>query len=96
MRLLLDLVPQRLLLGHHLLAYVEMLERDVGRLCDAYPRADVLPLGAGALAGSPYPLDREYVAQLLGFSSVSRNRSSFLRWAISTGLPTFARTFPAG
>jgi argininosuccinate lyase len=64
---------QPILLGHHLLAYVEMLERDVGRLCDAYVRADVLPLGAGALAGSPYPLDRAYVAQLLGFSTVSRN-----------------------
>ncbi len=64
---------QPVLLGHHLLAYVEMLERDVGRLCDAYARADVLPLGAGALAGSPYPLDRAYVAQLLGFSTVSRN-----------------------
>jgi argininosuccinate lyase len=50
-----------------------MLERDVGRLCDAYARADVLPLGAGALAGSPYPLDRAYVARLLGFSTVSRN-----------------------
>jgi argininosuccinate lyase len=64
---------QPVLLGHHLLAYVEMLERDVGRLRDAYARADVLPLGAGALAGSPYPLDREYVAHLLGFASVSRN-----------------------
>jgi argininosuccinate lyase len=64
---------QPVLLGHHLLAYVEMLERDTGRQCDAYARADVLPLGAGALAGSPYPLDREYVAHLLGFSSVSRN-----------------------
>src|SRR2546430_11337839 len=55
------------------LAYSEMLERDTGRLCDTYARADVLPLGAGALAGSPYALDREYVAHLLGFSSVSRN-----------------------
>ena len=64
---------QPVLLGHHLLAYGEMLERDIGRLCDAYARADVLPLGAGALAGSPYPLDRQYVAQLLGFSTVSRN-----------------------
>ena len=64
---------QPVLLGHHLLAYWEMLERDAGRLRDAYARADVLPLGAGALAGSPYPLDREYVAGLLGFSSVSRN-----------------------
>jgi argininosuccinate lyase len=64
---------QPVLLGHHLLAYREMLERDAGRLRDAFARADVLPLGAGALAGSPYPLDREYVARLLGFSSVSRN-----------------------
>jgi argininosuccinate lyase len=64
---------QPVVLGHHLLAYVEMLERDAGRLSDAYVRADVLPLGAGALAGSPYPLDREYVARLLGFAAVSRN-----------------------
>ena len=64
---------QPVLLGHHFLAYVEMLDRDASRLCDAFVRADVLPLGAGALAGSPYPLDREYVARLLGFSSVSRN-----------------------
>jgi argininosuccinate lyase len=61
------------LLGHHLLAYWEMLERDAGRLRDAYARADVLPLGSGALAGSPYPLDRGYVARLLGFGDVSRN-----------------------
>jgi argininosuccinate lyase len=60
-------------LAHHLLAYWEMLDRDTGRLRDCYSRADVLPLGAGALAGSPYPLDREYVARLLGFSQVSRN-----------------------
>ena len=53
-------------LAHHLLAYWEMLERDAARLRDCYSRADVLPLGAGALAGSPYPLDREYVARLLG------------------------------
>jgi argininosuccinate lyase len=64
---------QPVLLGHHLLAYVEMFERDAARLRDAFARADVLPLGAGALAGSPYPLDREYVARLLGFSAVSRN-----------------------
>ncbi|MBV9595783.1 MAG: argininosuccinate lyase [Chloroflexi bacterium] len=60
-------------LAHHLLAYLEMLERDATRLRDCYVRADVLPLGAGALAGSPYPLDRAYVARLLGFSEVSRN-----------------------
>ncbi|MGI9147575.1 MAG: argininosuccinate lyase [Chloroflexota bacterium] len=64
---------QPVLLGHHLLAYVEMLERDSSRLRDTFGRANVLPLGAGALAGSPYPLDREYVASLLGFSGVSRN-----------------------
>ena len=64
---------QPVLLAHHLLAYWEMLDRDVGRLRDAWGRADVLPLGSGALAGSPYSLDRQYVAHLLGFSSLSRN-----------------------
>jgi len=64
---------QPVVLAHHLLAYWEMLERDAGRLRDAYTRADVLPLGSGALAGSPYPLDREYVARLLGFRDVTRN-----------------------
>ncbi len=53
--------------AHHLLAYVEMLERDQDRLKDAFQRANVCPLGSGALAGSTLPLDREYVAQLLGF-----------------------------
>ena len=60
-------------LAHHLLAYWQMLERDAGRLRDCYVRADVLPLGAGALAGSPYALDREYVARRLGFSGVTHN-----------------------
>jgi argininosuccinate lyase len=64
---------QPVLLGHHLLAYVEQLERDAGRFRDAYARADVLPLGSGALAGLPYPLDRDYAASLLGFSQCSRN-----------------------
>jgi argininosuccinate lyase len=64
---------QPVLLGHHLLAYVEMLERDAARLQDTYRRADVLPLGAAALAGSTFPLDRAYVAELLGFAEVSRN-----------------------
>ena len=64
---------QPVVLGHHLLAYCEMFDRDIGRLRDCYARADVLPLGAGALAGSPYALDRQYVARLLGFSAVSRN-----------------------
>jgi argininosuccinate lyase len=64
---------QPVLLSHHWLAYVEMLARDVGRLEDCFARIDVLALGAGALAGSPYPLDREYVAELLGFGCVSTN-----------------------
>jgi argininosuccinate lyase len=64
---------QPVLLAHHLLAYVEMLERDVDRFNDARRRADVLPLGSGALAGVPYPIDRESVARDLGFSRVSEN-----------------------
>jgi argininosuccinate lyase len=53
--------------AHHLLAYVEMLDRDLGRLLDARERANVCPLGSGAIAGSTLPLDRERVATLLGF-----------------------------
>ena len=64
---------QPVVLGHHLLAYVEMLERDVERFQQAGARANVLPLGSGALAGSPYPLDRESVAQELGFDGVTAN-----------------------
>ena len=64
---------QPVLFAHHLLAYFEMLDRDSGRLRDCRLRADELPLGAGALAGAPYPLDREFVASELGFSRVSRN-----------------------
>ncbi len=60
-------------LAHHLLAYVEMLQRDVGRLEDAHDRCDVLPLGSGALAGSTLPLDRRSVADELNFSSISAN-----------------------
>ena len=54
-------------LAHHLLAYVEMLERDHGRLGDCYRRLNVCPLGSGAMAGSTLPLDREMTAKLLGF-----------------------------
>jgi argininosuccinate lyase len=64
---------QPVLLAHHLLAYHEMLDRDADRLRDAYARLNVLPLGAGALAGLPYPIDREYVATLLSFDGISRN-----------------------
>jgi len=53
--------------AHHLLAYVEMLERDCGRLADCFHRANVCPLGSGAIAGSTLPLDRKMVAKLLGF-----------------------------
>src|SRR5205814_2151797 len=53
--------------AHHLLAYVEMLERDQQRLSDAYRRVNVCPLGSGAIAGSTLALDREMVARLLGF-----------------------------
>ncbi len=66
-------VAQPVLLAHHLLAYFEMLQRDVERFIDGYERADVLPLGSGALAGVPYDLDREAVAEELGFSCVSTN-----------------------
>ena len=64
---------QPVILGHHLLAYVEMFRRDADRLKDAYRRADVLPLGSAALAGATYPLDRESVARDLGFATISRN-----------------------
>ena len=64
---------QPVLLAHHLLAYVEMVERDKGRFVDARQRFDELPLGAGALAGTNYPIDRMYVAKLLGFSRVTEN-----------------------
>jgi argininosuccinate lyase len=53
--------------AHHLLAYVEMLERDCGRLADCFYRANVCPLGSGAIAGSTLALDRDLVAKLLGF-----------------------------
>lgn len=58
---------QPVLLAHHLLAYVEMLDRDEERLHGVFHRANVCPLGSGALAGSTLPLDREMVAELLGF-----------------------------
>jgi argininosuccinate lyase len=64
---------QPVTLGHHLLAYGEMLLRDRDRFRDCRKRTNVMPLGSGALAGSPYPLDREMVAGALGFEAVSRN-----------------------
>ncbi len=64
---------QPVTLGHHLLAYGEMFLRDRDRFADTRRRANVMPLGSGALAGSPYPLDREMVAAELGFDAISRN-----------------------
>ena len=59
--------------GHHMLAWNEMLERDHGRLQDCRARLDHCPLGAAALAGTSYPIDRELTAELLGFSAPARN-----------------------
>jgi argininosuccinate lyase len=64
---------QPILFSHHLMAYYEMLKRDRERLVDALGRIDCLPLGSGALAGTPYPIDRAYLAELLGFAGISRN-----------------------
>ncbi len=59
--------------AHHLLAYFEMLKRDAARLSECRERINVMPLGSGALAGTTYPLDREYVAKELGFKAVTNN-----------------------
>jgi argininosuccinate lyase len=64
---------QPVLLAHHLLAYVEMLERDRERLVDTRKRINRMPLGSGAIAGSTIQLDRAYIAELLGFPEVTRN-----------------------
>ena len=64
---------QPVTLGHYLMAYAQMLLRDIERLEDCKGRTLVLPLGSGALAGTTYPLDRPYVAELLGFSRISMN-----------------------
>ena len=64
---------QPVTVGHHLLAYVEMLERDKSRLADCRKRLNVSPLGSGALAGSTINLDREAIAKELGFDSVTTN-----------------------
>jgi argininosuccinate lyase len=64
---------QPVLLAHHLLAYFEMLQRDIERFQDCLKRTDVMPLGSGALAGVAYDIDREFLAKELGFGVVSRN-----------------------
>lgn len=64
---------QPLSLAHHLLAYFEMADRDWQRLGDVYRRVNISPLGSGALAGTTFPIDRHYTAELLGFESVYAN-----------------------
>ncbi|MFC1847192.1 argininosuccinate lyase [Chloroflexota bacterium] len=64
---------QPVLLAHHLLAYFEMLQRDIDRFNDCLKRTDVMPLGSGAIAGVAYDIDREFIAGELGFSQVSNN-----------------------
>jgi argininosuccinate lyase len=66
-------VAQPVLLAHHLLAYFEMLQRDVARFNDCLKRVDVMPLGSGALAGVAYDIDRDFLAKELGFNQVSQN-----------------------
>lgn len=64
---------QPITLGHHLMAYANMLSRDIGRLKDTDKRMDRCPLGSGALASTTYPIDRKEVADLLGFADVTQN-----------------------
>lgn len=64
---------QPILFAHHLMAYVSMFQRDIERFQDSYKRINVLPLGAGALAGTTFPIDRHYVAEQLHFDSVYEN-----------------------
>ena len=66
-------VAQPVTFGHHMLAYVEMFERDRERMLDLRRRVNRSPLGAAALAGTTYPIDREYSASLLGFEAVAQN-----------------------
>lgn len=64
---------QPITLAHHLMAYFEMFKRDRARLKDCYKRTNLMPLGAGALATTTYPLDRNYVSELLGFDGITAN-----------------------
>ncbi len=64
---------QPVLLSHHLMAYYEMFARDTDRFSDCWKRINVMPLGSAALAGTTYPIDREYMAKLLNFPKVSGN-----------------------
>jgi len=64
---------QPVLFAHHMLAYFEMFQRDIGRFQDCHRRTDVMPLGSGALAGVAYQTDRDFLAAELGFSRISQN-----------------------
>jgi argininosuccinate lyase len=66
-------VAQPITFGHHMMAWVEMLERDRERLADCRRRTNIMPLGAAALAGTTYPIDRHYTAALLGFDRPAEN-----------------------
>ena len=66
-------VAQPITFGHHMMAWNEMLERDYGRLIACRTRVNVMPLGAAALAGTTFPIDRQLVAKLLGFDSIAEN-----------------------
>lgn len=66
-------VAQPITFGHHMMAWFEMLHRDASRMVDCAARMDQLPLGAAALAGTSYPIDRHYSAELLGFEQPTRN-----------------------
>lgn len=64
---------QPITFAHHLMAYANMLVRDLGRLADAYKRMNVMPLGSGALASTTYPIDRRQVSAMLGFDDITQN-----------------------
>lgn len=64
---------QPITLAHHLMAYANMLVRDLGRLADTYKRMNVMPLGSGALASTTYPIDRRQVSAMLGFDDITQN-----------------------
>ncbi|MBR4554139.1 MAG: argininosuccinate lyase [Ruminococcus sp.] len=64
---------QPITFAHHLMAYVQMLLRDLGRLSDTYKRTNIMPLGSGALASTTYPINRQRVCDLLGFDEITQN-----------------------
>ena len=64
---------QPITFAHHLMAYFQMFARDIERLKDCYKRTDVMPLGSGALAGTTFPIDRDFVREQLGFAQISAN-----------------------